>query len=234
MEAPVSFTPLISQSPFRSIGALRAGWRPLPLNSISLPRSGPRRHCHPQNREGLVADPSELEVRSKRNSNAHAGLDHDDFLAFALLALHLSAACQEVPDFLNRPVRNRDRCRSRSEFEVGHAAAGQLQEDPHIGLVRGYGVASQGEAFGAKTAHTSPPEMIKGEWARLKNVIGPTGLTSASGHLFNPFQKLIEPAWRFRSQFVHQSRPRSESLALLFYAASDLIDLPDQPLHFLK
>jgi hypothetical protein len=62
--------------------------------------------------------------------------------------------------------------------------------------------------------------MIKGEWARLKNVIGPSSLTSVSGQLFNPFQELIEPARRSRRQLV--PHPGQEANLLRYFSIPPL------------
>ena len=123
------------------------------LHRDSLVRSRPGQHRHRHRLQGFVSDRSELEVCSERNGSAHASFKRDDLLTIALLAPHLSVAFKNVPDPLDRPVRDRYRCRSRREFKMRHAAACQPQKDAHVGLVRGDTVGRYRKALGTKLAH---------------------------------------------------------------------------------
>src|SRR5262249_26307372 len=106
--------------------------------------------------------------------------DRDDFFTAALPAPQLTAAPQEEPNLLDRPVCHRYRRRPRGELEVGHPAACQPQEDPHVGSVRGDGVASYREPLGAELAHRFPSSNC--ERARRRTPTLPRSWLSSSGH----------------------------------------------------
>jgi hypothetical protein len=65
-----------------------------------------------------------LELGSERNGNANSGFHGNDLFAFALPTPHFATAFEEVPNLLDRSVRDRNRCHPWWQFEVSHPAAG--------------------------------------------------------------------------------------------------------------
>ena len=69
-------------------------------------------------------------VRQTPGSSGH------DILALPLSPPHLAPPGEDEPDLLDRPVGDRRRGLAGREREVGQAATGEPQEDPHLGSVR--------------------------------------------------------------------------------------------------
>ena len=68
----------------------------------------------------------ELKVGAARDGDADACINGDHPFSRAQLAPHLAAPVKKIPDFLDRPVGDGDRCLSWGEFKVGEAAAIEL------------------------------------------------------------------------------------------------------------
>ena len=69
------------------------------------------------------------------------GLQGDDFFARILAPPHLATAGQDVPDLFDRSVSDRCGHQSGGQLELGHAAAGEAQQDSDVRAVRRDGCA---------------------------------------------------------------------------------------------
>ena len=68
--------------------------------------SGPRRHRGADHVEGLMPVAAELKMRAGRYRQRHAGAELGDFFLIAELAPHASLSRNDVPDFLDRAMRD--------------------------------------------------------------------------------------------------------------------------------
>ncbi len=130
--------------------------RPLPIDFVRFPCSRPRRHRHADRLQWFMAEGPKLEQSPHRNRKTGAAFQRDDLFAFSLLAPHLTAAFQEVPNLFHGSMSD---CAGRpagTEFEVGHSTSLEAQEDPDIRAVRSDVVSCHWEPFGLEL-HPSPP-----------------------------------------------------------------------------
>jgi hypothetical protein len=77
----------------------------------------------------------------------------DHFLAAVLLAPHFTSAGQDVPDLLDRSVRDGTGHVARRELEVCHAAPVQTEEQADVGSVGGDGIPLEGKPLGCERGH---------------------------------------------------------------------------------
>src|SRR5207253_9593955 len=107
----------------------------------------------PEHPERGVAERAELKVNALRDREAHARFERHHFLARSLPAPHLAAALEHVPDLLDRPVGHRRGHLTGGELELGHAAAGETEEDSNVRAVGRDGGSITGTARRRERRH---------------------------------------------------------------------------------
>src|SRR5215467_9978815 len=89
-------------------------------------------HRHTDGSQRLVAQGSELEACTQWYCQTDARTDIHDLCLAIVLAPHLTATGEEVPNFFDGAMNNCLRCVPRSQFEVSHPAMSELQQDPYV------------------------------------------------------------------------------------------------------
>ena len=126
---------------------------PFSLYAIGFIRTRPRGHGDGDDAERFAVVGAKLEVGALRYGEGYAGGEGGDFFAVALFAPHFALSADDVPDFFDSAVGNGDRCFSRGEFKVGHAAAFEFEEYADVRSIGCSDVGFLGQAFCAEVGH---------------------------------------------------------------------------------
>lgn len=92
-------------------------------------------------------------MRTKRNRQADAGFQRDDFFMRTQLAPHLSSAGLAEPYFLDGSMGHRGSSQAGRQCELGHAAARKAGQDAYVGAIRRHRVAPRWNHHGLEQGH---------------------------------------------------------------------------------
>jgi hypothetical protein len=110
--------------------------RPFAFNEIGLILSRPRWHSRTNCHKGFEAVASKLKMGSCRHCDRYPGTNIDRFLVVAQSTPHATMSGYEIPDLLNRVMRNSFRYGLWRQCEYSHSAPIQSTQQTNFGAIR--------------------------------------------------------------------------------------------------
>ena len=118
-------------------------WPLLPLRPVrgdfppfAVGFGGPRRHRHGEHRKRRIPERAKLERRADGNCQANSGAERHHLFTAAVAPPHFAAACEDVPDLIDRAMTTRPGHRARRKLEVRRASGREGKQLAHVRSVR--------------------------------------------------------------------------------------------------
>jgi hypothetical protein len=156
-----------------------------------------------------MTERAKLELGAQRDRQADTRFERHDLLMSLLPAPHFAAAGKDEPYFFDCAMCDGGRRLPGGEFEMGHAPTLKLQQNPHVGAVRGDDIRPIGQPHRFKRRHGFSLTHDKRVRRTKTTAIGvlSSGLSGGrtegdvqSKHAPAPFFGLNAPAWAASSK----------------------------------